>query len=165
MAHHALAHLLGRPAAQLGDLLGRHGLQAAHGLLVPGLAKLLVDDLVVLGQVHALLPGCLQGLGAPENAAGVVLAECGEHEAFVVAHVLKAAVDPGRHAGDVARADLSFEGLGVEAPLQVPAAFGADEDFSREVHVRRVGLARWHGHAAHLEAMLFSQADRLVGVL
>ena len=140
-------------------------MQAAHGLFVPGVAELLVDDAVVLGQVHALLARGLQGLRAPQDAAGVVLPQRGEHKAFVVPHVLEAAVNPGRHAGNVARADLSLERLGVEAPVQVPAAFGAHKNLGREVHVRRVDLARGHGHTTHLEAMLFSQAHRLVRVL
>ena len=165
VAYHPLLHLPRRPGAQLPDLGRRHGLQPAHGLRVPATAQLLVDNFVVFGKVQALLACRLQCLRAPQDATGVVTPRSGEHEDLLNAYILEATVDPGRHAGDIPRRQRRFERIGVEAPMQIPAALGAHEDLGGEMHVRWVARTRWHGNTTDLKAVFPTQADRLVRVL
>jgi hypothetical protein len=49
--------------------------------------------------------------------------------------------------------------------MKIPLAFGTHKYFCCEMPVRRVDLARWHGHPTHLKAVLFAQTYRLVRIL
>ena len=129
------------------------------------LAQLLIHDVVVLGQVHPLCPRRFQRGRPPQDATGVVAPERREHERLVGPDVGEAAVDPGRHGGDITLANFGLQAFRIEAPMQLPLPLDADEHLGREMHMRRIGLAMGHGHAADLEAMFLAQADRLVGVL
>lgn len=157
-------HLLGAVVAQPVDVLLRHrrdplGLRRQ---LVPGGG---VDELVVGAEVQAVLCRLAQDRGAPDDAAGPVMAEHGEQPAVVRTGVGEAAEDPGGDGRDVPGLQEQFTFAAVGAPAQQVLAFGADEHLGGVVQVQVVGDAVRHGGGADVVAVRQPQVDVLAGGL
>ena len=89
---------------------------------VRDLARSDVDEIAVVEQDEAVIPGHLEDLRRPEHAPGIVAAEDREEIALRVADILEAAEHVGRDGDEVARAEAHFGILAVLARHEAPTA-------------------------------------------
>ena len=145
-------------------MLVAHGLDEFDllGQLVTGDG---VDEPAVGGQVQPVPGGLAQHRRAPDDPAGVVVAEGGEQPAVVRADVGEAAEDPGRDGGDVALAQHQLALVAVGAPPQQVFAAEAQEHLGGEVQVQVVGHAVGHGRRADVVAVRLAEVDDLLRAL
>ena len=98
----------------------------------------------------------------PDDATGVVSAQCRENPALVVANVGEAAENPCGNADNVTSGADHFAFVAVCAPTELPSAFVDHKDLGGVMNVQVVGDPSGHRGDPKAEAVWFTQSNLLI---